>query len=75
MNPFTLIDVSSEKRICPIHGEYEAKKVKLSSLSKTFLILGCPLCEEERDKKFGTDRSEESIQELWNTGEVFGYHA
>jgi DNA replication protein DnaC len=51
MNPFTLIDVSSEKRICPIHGEYEAKKVKLSSLSKTFLILGCPLCEEERDKK------------------------
>lgn len=51
MNPFRVEEIATETHVCPIHGEYETKKIRLSSLSQTFVVMGCPKCEEEREAR------------------------
>jgi DNA replication protein DnaC len=70
MNPFKIEELESEKRICPIHGEYEAKKIRLSALSQTFVTLGCPKCEEEQDKRMN-EISQLDIYRSYNIPERF----
>ena len=63
VDPFKITQLDPVKRICPMHGEYEAKRMILPLTGSRPIESGCPVCEtteieaEKIEERDGLNRS------------------